>query len=479
MVIDPLTVFDVSGNRLPHGREAALFGHALAETAYTVELTGFREAGFGDFTCRINEDIITGDALNAGDSLKDSVFAAMQAFRARFRMRFAGPIAQYRGSAHPDDSDFAKAVYMAKNMGSYTLIAVCFTGTCKRVDDWFVNFSFREEEGCHRGFLNLAKECEEAEDKILFPAAAARERLKKLTMKDILETCRRPESRYRLVFAGHSQGAAAMQIYCRRLIERGIDPKYIAGIGFAPPSVFFAPEEGDGAECLNLYMTSDDLIARVGALYHYGECHVLPMTDACRRTVYGRDWDRPVFRDALGLICRLKNSREAMLFSLAALEDATEFRDLAMVTALENVPFLGGRLARPLTEKLDSTLDRLKGIALENCHQAYGGGALPGDEMARCHQRLKALCRKHGKAGGLKALKPALRAAHRLPAAKENAGRAPYRYLVSEGYQLLKRNQADPVISPLHMPPTAEKRPSRKSRPLRPLPPKGRYAVKR
>lgn len=476
MIGDPASVFDINGVRQPFGREAAVFGHAVASAAYSMDLTAFQEKGFDDLSCRINSDIISGLDFSGGLTFRDGLSRAAQNLLVKARMRFASPAAQLRGSLHPEENDHTKAVFMAAGRGEYTLVVIGFTGTLKRLDDWVPNFDVRFEKGWHKGFLNLTREIEEAEDRISFPEAAARCGLASLTLRDVIGECKGDDSRFRIFFAGHSQGAAVMQIYISRLIEQGVRPGYLSGIGFASPSVVYRREEDAAEECMCHFMSSDDLICRVGARYHVGECRVLPVTDACRALMYGRDWKRPVFREALGIMCRLKTSGEAMLMSVAVLDCLSREKEETSVT--EEVGLLTG-LRRSLTEKRDQYVGRLRSAGEAGYLAASGDSDIPAARLNACRRRVRALFKKYGTVEGFMTMAQCIRYAHRLTVPHTDGGPAPYRLIVTDRFPDLVTGLTEPLISPLRLPDTPPRRPAGRRRSARGVPPWARYAGRR
>ena len=476
MIVDPAGVFDLNGARLPFGQDMAVFGHAVAAAAYSVDLTAFQAAGFGDLSCRVNSDIMTGFDFSGGATLRDSLSSAAQTLMARARMRFPTPAAQLRGSLYPDDNDHAKAVFMSLDRGAYTLIVIGFTGTMMRLDDWVPNFDVRDEEDWHRGFLNLTKEIEEAEEKISFPEAAARLGTASCTLRDVMDECARENARFRVFFAGHSQGAAVMQIYASRLVERGVRPEHIAGIGFAPPSVSYERRHSDAEECLCHFISSDDLVPRVGARYHVGECRVLPMTDAFRAALYGRDWKKPAFRAALGLTTRLRTSAEALLFTTAMLDCLV--REQFDPAVAEGASFLTG-LRRAISEKRDQYLGRLRNAAAAGYLAASGEAELPPARLTACRRSVRALFARYGTAEGFVSLVQCIRLAHRLAAPHADGGPAVYHLMVTDGWPLTVCGLEEPLISPLALPDTAAGKPVRKRPRGRGLPPMARRPERR
>lgn len=102
--------------------------------------------------------------------------------------------------------------------GGQFLLAIGFMGTGKRFYDWISNFRFTTEEGFHKGFYQLCTYFEQGAESIVFPATAKALGLEKLTLGEVLSEMKSLSSRFRLWMAGHSQGAAVMQVFCHRLM---------------------------------------------------------------------------------------------------------------------------------------------------------------------------------------------------------------------------------------------------------------------
>jgi len=178
---------------------------------------------------------------------------------------------------------------MHRQNASQYMVAIGFMGTGSRFYDWFSNFRFTTEEGFHKGFAQLTDAFERSAKQIIFPDTAVEMGLKTLTLADILEEAQSLNSRFFLWMAGHSQGAAVMQVYCHRLMkDRRVLPQNMLGYGFASPTVATGQFVYDPA----LYplfhvLNSDDLVPRLGALVHLGLCLEYRAGSSLRDTCYG------------------------------------------------------------------------------------------------------------------------------------------------------------------------------------------------
>jgi hypothetical protein len=169
------------------------------------------------------------------------------------------------------------------------VLAVGFMGTGARFYDWFSNFRVGTEEGFHKGFYQLTQAFVKNEAQIHFPDTAEAFGLEKLTLLDILSELQTESSRFSLWMAGHSQGAAVMQVYCDYLLQlKRIPQERIFGCGFASPTVA-ADNVIEDSEAYPLYhvLNADDLVSRMGALKHLGLCLQYTPDAAFRNAAYG------------------------------------------------------------------------------------------------------------------------------------------------------------------------------------------------
>ena len=188
-------------------------------------------------------------------------------------------------------SDTIKAVVMIKPAadGRFVL-AIGFMGTGKRFYDWFSNFRMGMEGGFHKGFYQLTQSFIKNEEHIVFPDTAEALGLAKLTLKDVLAEMRGEDSRFSLWMAGHSQGAAVMQVYCDHLLnEHAVHPALLFGCGFASPTVAAEPAARHSADYpLYHVLNAEDLVPRMGSMRHFGICLQYTPDAAFRAAAY--DW---------------------------------------------------------------------------------------------------------------------------------------------------------------------------------------------
>ncbi len=250
----------------------------LSYLTYNLELDPWMRAGWTDVSIQVDNSlqsgVTVGESESAGSERVRGLVNGWKVARARMAMREFSPVAQLMSALRQrEKSDTIKAVTMAHPAGNGRyLIAIGFMGTGGRFYDWFSNFRFTTEDGFHKGFYQLTQVFEQSAPRILFPDTAAALGLASLTLADILREMRTPDSRFTLWMAGHSQGAAVMQVFCHRLMaEWGVPVRHMVGYGFASPTVSAALPARDAAACpLYHVINTDDLVPRIGAIMHLG-----------------------------------------------------------------------------------------------------------------------------------------------------------------------------------------------------------------
>ncbi len=318
--------------------EAARLSLELAATAYDLETDGWREAGWRDFSYQVDNTLLSGAAVNGGGGKSFSGIVSEYFQRlAQSRLKRKNPFSQLFGALRQrESSDTCKAVVMLHPVtdGRF-IVAIGFMGTGKRIYDWFSNFRLTSEDGSHLGFLQLTRQFENYCDKILFPETARELNLTQLTLSDILEECRHPDSRFSIWMAGHSQGGAVMQLFSYRAVKNGLLPRHLLGYGFASPSVLYDAPPCDLC-CFPLFhvINADDVTPRVGAALHIGRCMVFTPDQAMRKICYHAGLKNPAFLPLLHYIHTIRDSASAflsMLGFLHALEKQPDDEIVAML----------------------------------------------------------------------------------------------------------------------------------------------------
>lgn len=279
--------------RPPPSREAATLSLELAAMTYHLELDEWVSAGWTDFSIQIDNTLRSG--VTSGESKSGEQMLTLmnrwKLYRAKSALRERNPLAQIAGAFRQrEQSDTIKAVTMLHKVadGSY-VVAIGFMGTGSRFYDWFSNFRFTTEEGFHKGFAQLVEYFEQSAERILFPSTAAELGLERLTLADIITEMKSAQSRFFLWMAGHSQGAAVMQVFCHNLLsDWGVLPQNVIGYGFASPTVATGRLLYDPARYpLYHILNSDDVVPRMGALLHLGLCLQYQANTPFRQTSYG------------------------------------------------------------------------------------------------------------------------------------------------------------------------------------------------
>ncbi|HPJ03089.1 MAG TPA: hypothetical protein PKU80_09645 [Candidatus Limiplasma sp.] len=267
----------------------------LARMAYTLDVEPWMRAGWTDFSVQVDNQLTTGVKAREDDSFSDRISAMVGSLRlalARRAMKEHNPLAQVTGALRQrEESDTLKAIVMVKPApdGRFVL-AIGFMGTGRRFYDWFSNLRVGMKGGFHKGFHQLTQGFIKNEEHIVFPDTAAALGLKRLTLSDIFAEMRGENSRFSLWMAGHSQGAAVMQVYSDHLLEAlGLPSEAIFGCGFASPTVA-ADSAGRQSAAYPLYhvLNTEDVIPRMGSLRHFGLCLQYTPDAAFRAAAY--DW---------------------------------------------------------------------------------------------------------------------------------------------------------------------------------------------
>jgi hypothetical protein len=315
--------------RPPLSETALRLSLELSYMPYTLDLAPWMTAGWTDISIQVDNRLEGGVIVGESESAKSehirALINAWKLTRARMALKERNPVAQLMGAFRQRErSDTIKAVTMLHPVGDGRyVVAIGFMGTGSRFYDWFSNFRFTTEDGFHKGFYQLTEYFERSAGRIAFPETAAALGRKRLTLADVLAEMRSPHSRFSLWMAGHSQGAAVMQVFCHKLITGwGVLARNMVGYGFASPTTV-AGERGRAPGVYPLFhlLNSDDLVPRVGALMHLGLGLYYQTDEPLRRAAYGWD-DTPAGRELLACAETLTahvTDTPSMLTSLAAL----------------------------------------------------------------------------------------------------------------------------------------------------------------
>lgn len=413
----------------------------LSSAAYDLDTDPWREAGWYDFSYQVDNTLLTGPALNG----KGRMGVIGDYFRslAHARIQRNNPISQLRGALRQrEGSDTCKALIMIHQAsGGRFVVAVGFMGTGKRIYDWFSNFRLDAEEGAHQGFLQLTREFEENLEKIQFPDTADALGLEKLSLKDILDRCRRPGSPFRIWLSGHSQGGAVMQMFAFREIRRGLLRQNLIGYGFASPSVLYVNPKCDPAGIpLFHIINEDDITPRLGARQHVGKCMIYHPDEKMRKHCYQDAWKDPFFREMLVSFRGIRESRGAMQWALGFFHALEALPDQESVMALSGI--MGRMLPERLIGLLGGKMDQLLRFSIRHMEKAYQDAyeeEVPAFLVDLHRQQISRMLDQQGTRKFIKTLIMIFSLPHKLRGAVRENGTASYQYIVLREYRKLIR----------------------------------------
>ena len=261
----------------------------LARSTYDMNVDAWVQAGWRDVTIQMENSLAGGIAGVRHATPLGSLAAGVRLRWLQSRLHMKKPIGQLTGAFRQrDTSQTCRALVMAHPAeGGRFVIAIGFMGTGAQLYDWVSNFRLATEEGYHQGFLQLVRQFEGNAEAIDFPETAKALGREKLTLRDALLMACEEDSPIRFWLAGHSQGAALMQVWCDRRLKEGVRPETMLGYGFASPSVSAVPRK-TRPDALPLYhvMNTDDLVPRMGSRLHLGELLLYPSDNAMRASCY-------------------------------------------------------------------------------------------------------------------------------------------------------------------------------------------------
>ena len=347
--------------------------------------------------------ILTYRASRSSDELSQHELRRRQD-RARSALRERNPIQQVLGALRQRErSDTIKAVILLRRQraGRY-IVAIGFMGTGSRFYDWFSNFRFTTEEGFHKGFAQLTEAFERSAERIVFPDTAAEMGLETLTLADILVEMRRLNSRFFLWMAGHSQGAAVMQILCHKLMnDWHVLPQNMLGYGFASPTVATGRLLYDPAGYpLYHVLNDDDLVPRLGALLHLGLCLEYRAGSALRRSCYGWNGDEAAaaLRESLEpFLLRMTDTLRAMEICVAFCYCLLEEKAEENLNALMDQKWSFFLIDRMLAYAGGKAKDMIEAFSrhARNGYRALAGRDMDGSRIAELKEDMRPMVRQY------------------------------------------------------------------------------------
>lgn len=400
--------------RPPVSVEAMRLSAELAAATYHMDIEPWVQAGWRDVTIQVDNDLLTDFLPRRHSGAVSRLTANWRMRRVRAKLRQRNPIGQVAGALRQiKQSDTGKVLVMIHPApGGRYVVAVSFMGTGSRFYDWFSNFRMNSQDGIHKGFLQLARQFEGNEERILFPQTARELGVEKWTLGNILEEATHQKSRFTLWITGHSQGGAVMQVWVyHKMLEDGVLPQNLLGYGFASPSAL----EGRAMprpEVYPLYhvLNGDDLVPRMGAQVHLGVCLLYPTDAALRSACYAwpRDTESVRRRKALyPLLVSMVDTPACMAMVLAYLDALAAHTPEEMFIGLDMLG-MGKRL--PLGRLLvaaESRMEQLIGFLRRHIVAAYAsitGSPMDGERVAQNKARILQLMDEMGVRGFASAL---------------------------------------------------------------------------
>ena len=420
----------------------------LSYMTYTLDLEPWMRSGWTDMSIQVDNRLESGVTVDESESATSErirgMMNAWKVARARMALRSRNPVAQVMGALRQrDKSDTIKAVTMIHPAAAGRfVVAIGFMGTGSRFYDWFSNFRFTTEDGFHKGFYQLTQSFERSANRIRFPAVAASLGLPSLTLSDVLEEMRKPDSRFSLWMAGHSQGGAVMQVFCHRVLTGwGVLPRHVVGYGFASPTTSPGATGRDTA-AYPLYhiINTDDLVPRIGALKHLGLCLQYRADDALRDAAYGwvSDPDAVALRKTAEALFEPITDTPTMLQSLAALCETVQVEKTEeTLNALLEKRWSIAPLDWAFTYaggKAKATLSRMARYA-RVAYWSLMGRRMDENEVNRLRETMRPVIRELPMRKILEALGERYHPPHMLCRAHQQAGA--YGYIVRQGWAKL------------------------------------------
>ena len=421
--------------------EALRLSLELAAVSYDLEVEHWLAAGWTDVSIQIDNRLYSGITRSQPGQTGNHLKNVWSIYKAKRDLKQVNPVSQLLSAMRQrEQSDTGKVVVMLHKgelEGRY-VVAIGFMGTGKRFYDWFSNFRMTPDGGFHKGFLQLARQFEENEDEMLFPQTAKELGLEKLTLRDILEECRQPGSRFDIWMAGHSQGGAVMQMWTHlKIHEDGVLPVYMVGYGFASPTVAASGVLPDPA-AYPLYhvINSDDYVPRMGASVHMGVGLSYPSGPKVRKACYAWE-DTPEAANHRALMRRITRR---MVDSPSCLECALAFVEMMAEQPHEKLDdTLAGLEARfnavkkllLAADKKEEDLTRFLKRHAAHAYQSMTGRPMDMAVVAQIKADMEALEEMIGFAQMSRALQELLNCAHSLVG--KNGRPGPYLFIVLWG----------------------------------------------
>lgn len=300
-----------------YDRDVGRFALELAATAYTFDLSPWLAAGFTDITLQVEKRLFTGIRAGEEATFRQNMHNSLSQMLARRATNAPNTLSQMRTLVMKVwETNSGKALVMLRPAADgRILVAIAFAGTGRKLSDWVPNLRFSRQEGFHGGFYSLTRQFMHNADKITFPSLVEAYG-RPLSLADIIEDAKKPDSRFFLFAAGHSQGSAVMQIWLHLMVSAGVQKKNLLGYGFAAPSVCDCDTVSPGLPAI-LIANSDDVVARVGLKRHLGTQYLYRVNDDFLNKCYGSLAKDALFQRVRAMLSGIQDTREGLLCVLA------------------------------------------------------------------------------------------------------------------------------------------------------------------
>ena len=423
-------------------REGARFGLELAQFSYDFRAAPWLKAGWTDIVLQVDQHLLGGMRLGLDErDWQQQALNALVPRMARGLSIITNPFNDLRGTLRAElasETGKAATMILPQPDGRF-IIAIGFMGTGGRPQDWANNMRFSHPDHFHQGFSTIAAQFEQNTSLISFPSAARAMGMERLTLRDALETCKKEDSPFRLVVAGHSQGAAVMQIWMYNQIKAGLLPRYVAGFGFASPKVAVGISREDLNLPISNFLAEDDIFTRLGLRQHLGKCYLLRADEDMRAHCYGVMMQDRLFLQILDIYNKQLNIDDSLILCLGYLEALSQRPFRVISSALST--FFETRLAE-LPAIAENWIKRMISLTIRGFRQYYqdAAGMEPGeDEVVAAKTQMDALMAEYGAVTLTRMIVKTLRLTHSL--VHTEPGRsdfAPYSYMAIRAFERLE-----------------------------------------
>ena len=422
-------------------RQGIQLSAEMVSSTYSLSLEEWQKAGWQDMHVEIDR-LMTG-AIQ-GETGPADVIENLQMKLAKDLLENKGPLHTITGVIRQTgEVDTCKALVMAKTVGKRAVIAISFMGTSKRIFDWVSNLRMQVEDGMHQGFLQLTRQFESYEKSISFPETAKDLGMSSLTLADVLEAAGKPDAPFVIWLVGHSQGSAVAQIYMDRKIQSGVRKETIAAYGFASPSVRAGNEKPGDYPMVHI-LNSDDVVPRMGAVWHLGERLIYPASSAIRRACYEWPMDRQSVSDrrmVRKVTSQMQDTRQDIMVGMAycrlLAEEPFDILQEGFRSLGHSLPDMPDVLTDGLDHSVRRAIDRLMDKA-DDAYESIYGENVDLDYVIELMQQIRQMTDQIGMLRFARAFGDLCMEPHRAQL-KEHDKDVAYLYIARQGYHDLYR----------------------------------------